>query len=104
VTRHTTVQVRPAPLERAEALWLIGGTGRDNLADEGDKDAVRFEVTQQAPGQDAPTSTVTDAAGVDVLLTRAAATGGRLHIRPHTPDPRPAPDTAGARSEGDPQE
>jgi hypothetical protein len=50
---------------------------------------VRFEVTQHQPGHDIPVRTVTDAAGVTALLARAETTGGRLHIRPHTPTPGP---------------
>ncbi|WP_165547415.1 hypothetical protein [Kribbella sindirgiensis] len=34
------------------------------------------------PGEDGPTTTVTDAAGVTALVRRAAETGARVHIRP----------------------
>ncbi|MEU9186739.1 hypothetical protein AB0D14_19755 [Streptomyces sp. NPDC048484] len=43
---------------------------------------MRFEVTHYLSGHDAPTSTLTDAAGVGALLARAETLGTRLHVRP----------------------
>ena len=41
-----------------------------------------YEVTYTSGEHDAPTRTVTDAAGVTELVRRAAATGSRVHVRP----------------------
>ena len=41
-----------------------------------------YEVTCTSPEHDAPTRTVTDAAGVTDLVGRAAAIGTRVHVRP----------------------
>ena len=44
--------------------------------------ALLYEVTFTSREPDAPTRTVTDAAGVSELVRQAAATGSRVHIRP----------------------
>ncbi|WP_329000832.1 hypothetical protein OHA18_41175 [Kribbella sp. NBC_00709] len=41
-----------------------------------------YEVTYTSRDHDAPTHTVTDAAGVTELVRQAAATGSRVLIRP----------------------
>lgn len=64
---------------------------------------VRFEVIHSLPGHDAPTTTVTDASGVDALLARAETTGERLHIRLHTPEADPVPLAAESALQGDPR-
>jgi hypothetical protein len=64
---------------------------------------VRFEVTHHLPGHDAPTTTVTDAEGVNVLLAQAETTGGGLRIRPHTPEADPAPMAVRSALHGDPR-
>lgn len=43
---------------------------------------MRYEVTYTVPGDDRPTSTVTDAPGVAELVRQASATGTRVHVRP----------------------
>lgn len=57
---------------------------------------MRFEVTHHLPGQDTPGRTVTDAAGVAVLVQRAATTGTRVYIRPAARPETPAPKPTGA--------
>jgi hypothetical protein len=57
--------------------------------------AALYEVSYTSPGHDAPTRTVTDAAGVTDLVRQAAAAGTRVHVRPladevdydHSPGP-----------------
>ncbi|MFI6833843.1 hypothetical protein ACIBG5_42490 [Kribbella sp. NPDC050241] len=41
-----------------------------------------YEVTYTSREPDAPTRTVTDAAGVTELVRQAAAAGSRVHVRP----------------------
>jgi hypothetical protein len=43
---------------------------------------VLYEVTYTSREHDAPTRTVTDAAGVTDLVRQAAANGSRVHVRP----------------------
>jgi len=45
----------------------------------------RYEVTRQLPDRE-PQTTITDAAGVTELVQQAAATGGRVHVRPLAAD------------------
>ncbi|WP_406047109.1 hypothetical protein [Kribbella sp. NBC_00889] len=44
--------------------------------------ALLYEVTYTSREPDAPTRTVTDAAGVTELVRQAAAAGSRVHVRP----------------------
>jgi hypothetical protein len=55
-----------------------------DLADTDDleRPPLQYEVTYTVPGDDEPTTTVTDAQGVTELVRRAAATGTRVHVRP----------------------
>lgn len=62
---------------------------------------MRFEVTHHLPGHDAPTTTLTDADGVNALLAQAETTGGGLRIRPHTPEADPVPSAAESALQGD---
>jgi hypothetical protein len=60
---------------------------------------LRYEVTHTPPGDDTPTTTVTDAAGVTEFVRQASATGRRVHIRPiadapKDEDPNPPPRTS----------
>ncbi|MFG1621823.1 hypothetical protein [Kribbella sp. NPDC049227] len=55
--------------------------------------ALLYEVTYTSREPDAPTRTVTDAAGVTELVRQAAATGSRVHVRP-LPDEDSTPATS----------
>jgi hypothetical protein len=51
--------------------------------------ATLYEVTYTPHDRDAPTRTVTDAAGVTELVRQAAAAGSRVHVRPLPEDEQP---------------